>query len=342
MQIHIQLSKFKNLIFPSPPSKSLPIKSLSKMQLTKIGGDIYFYRNYNEGWAKRTNPIFQDMLARNLCNGNTEDMNHSCPKKILELGCGVAGNLRHFCATNKCTRAVCIEGSSYAQFVNTMSLPQEVEFLIGNLQDENVYRNVPVKSFDLIYQVWATIAISNFSFHINSLLPNIYKSIVPNGYFAREGVLGKNKLKNNDKSGYWNTKPCGNYMGGNQKKRNSDSKDNDDDDEMKIENIEFENNYFFVDHCLLLVSTGHFKLIEDIRYSNRWSMLTSLNGVPTINITNKSSYPMVWEQNQKMDSSIDRWKNIVSGDCLLQKITDVSVDDFREDLKKIVGNLPYS
>ena len=71
-------------------------------------------------------------------------------------------------------------------------------------------------------------------------------------------------------------------------------------------------------------------------------MLTSLNGVPTINITNKSSYPMVWEQNQKMDSSIDRWKNIVSGDCLLQKITDVSVDDFREDLKKIVGNLPYS
>ena len=88
------------------------------------------------------------MLARNLCNGNTEDMNHSCPKKILELGCGVAGNLRHFCATNKCTRAVCIEGSSYAQFVNTMSLPQEVEFLIGNLQDENVYRNVPVKSFD--------------------------------------------------------------------------------------------------------------------------------------------------------------------------------------------------
>jgi hypothetical protein len=109
--------------------------------------------------------------------------------RVLELGCGLAGNLNHFCTTHECKRAVCIEASSYAQFVNLMMQPN-MEFLFGDLQDAKVYKNLPVRAFDLVYESWALMYVSGYDFH-KQILAAIYKTLLPNGYYMQEGPLGR-------------------------------------------------------------------------------------------------------------------------------------------------------
>ena len=43
-----------------------------------------------------------------------------------------------------------------------------------------------------------------------------------------------------------------------------------------------------------------------------------------------------WEKNVKLENTNINWKQVVNSDCLIQKITDVSEVNFRNDLKSFV------
>ena len=283
--------------------------SLTDLQQSKINSDTFFQRNFGSDMAKRMNPLLQNMLHNNLCKGGKKN---NCPTRVLEFGCGVAGNIRHYCGKHNCMRAVCIEASTYFQFVNTMSLPSWFEFLIGDVTNATVYQNLPSKSFDLIYQSWAFMYVSGVKFHIETLLPALYKGLVKDGYYAFEGPVGRE----NDK-GMMAPTPMG--------RATVISKSNS-----------IENSEFFFDHCRLLVATNHFKLIEDTRYQSGWSMVSDLNTVKSINLKRYEDDPKTaWEKNFKVAKALN-WDASVESDCLIQKITDVSEDEFRKDLKSFV------
>ena len=121
---------------------------LNDLQQSKINSDTFFVRNFRPNWAKRMNPLLQSMIHNNLCDTKLSTSS-VCPQKVLTFGCGVAGNLRQYCGTHPCTRAVCIEASPFAHFVNTMMFPPNYEMLIGDITNTKIYTNLPEKSFDL-------------------------------------------------------------------------------------------------------------------------------------------------------------------------------------------------
>ena len=203
IELAIEISKFVH-IFPEIPldkSSGRPFEapkgvdkrlssSLTDLQQVNVNADIFFQRNFGPALAKRTNPLLQNMLDANLCKKN-----NNCPSNVLEFGCGTAGNLKHYCGKHYCTRAICIEASTYSQFVNTMTLPTTFELLVGDLNNKKVYNNIPAKSFDLIYQSWALMYVSGLKFHIETLLPALYKKLIKGGYYAFEGPVGKTNKK---------------------------------------------------------------------------------------------------------------------------------------------------
>ena len=154
--------------------------------------------------------------------------------------------------------------------------------------------------------------IYGLNFHINTLLSSIYKTLVVGGYYAHEGPIG---VKNGNG---WNAPtPVGSYT-------------------LATKMSAIEDSEFMIDHCRLLVNSGHFKLIEDVRYMNKWSMIDDINKVKHITL---KVYDFAWDKNQKMKAgrADQNWNEMVSSDCLIQKITDVTEDEFRNDLKKMAG-----
>ena len=75
-----------------------------------------------------------------------------------------------------------------------MTLPTTFELLVGVLNNKKVYNNIPAKSFDLIYQSWALMCMG-LNFHIETLLPALYKGLMRGGYYAFEGPVGKTNKK---------------------------------------------------------------------------------------------------------------------------------------------------
>lgn len=321
IELAIEISKFVR-IFPEIPldkrsgrpfgapkgvDKRLS-SSLTHLQQVKVNADIFFQRNFGPALAKRTNPLLQNMLDANLCKNN-----NNCPSNVLEFGCSTAANLKHYCGKHYCTRAICIEASTYSQFVNTMTLPTTFELLVGDLNNKKVYNNIPAKSFDLIYQSWALMYVSGLKFHIETLLPALYKGLMKGGYYAFEGPVGKTNEK-----GMMAATPIGSVK--KSTKQNS------------IESTEF-----FLDHCRLLVATGHFKLLEDTRYQSKWSIVTDISTVNSITLKQYEDDPNArWEKKVKLENTNINWKQVVNSDCLIQKITDVSEVNFRNDLKSFV------
>jgi hypothetical protein len=286
--------------------------SLTKLQQSKINSDTFFVRNFGQGWATRMNPLLQNMIHDHLC---TTARDYKCPERIIEFGCGVAGNLRHFCGTHNCLRAICVEASTYAQFVNTVTLPSSFEMLIGDITHAKTYENLPSKAFDLVYQSWAFMYVPGVNFHVQTLLPALYNALVKGGYYAFEGPVGNINAK-----GMFAPTPSGRFK--------EASKSN------SIENVEF-----FFDHCRLLVKSGHFKLIEDTRYQSGWSVVTDLTTVKPIIIKRYEDYnDTAWIENQHYDRGAS-WELAVSSDCLLQKLTDASLHVFRKDLMAMVPPL---
>jgi hypothetical protein len=321
IELAIEISKFVH-IFPEIPldkSSGRPFEapkgvdkrlssSLTHLQQVKVNADIFFQRNFGPALAKRTNPLLQNMLDANLCKKK-----NNCPSNVLEFGCSTAGNLKHYCGKHYCTRAICIEASTYSQFVNTMTLPTTFELLVGDLNNKKVYNNIPAKSFDLIYQSWALMYVSGLKFHIETLLPALYKGLMKGGYYAFEGPVGKTNEK-----GMMAATPISSVK--KSTKQNS------------IESTEF-----FLDHCRLLVATGHFKLLEDTRYQSKWSIVTDISTVNSITLKQYEDDPNArWEKKVKLENTNINWKQVVNSDCLIQKITDVSEVNFRNDLKSFV------
>ena len=65
-------------------------------------------------------------------------------------------------------------------------------------------------------------------------------------------------------------------------------------------------------------------------------MVSDLNTVKSINLKRYEDDPKTaWEKNFKV-AKVLRWNVSVESDCLIQKITDVSEDEFRKDLKSFV------
>ena len=94
-------------MFPLPP----PVNNfflLDEKYTSQRSSNIFMIENFSPALAKRSNVIIQTTL-NNLCTGiynNDGSTNHICPQKILEIGCGAAGNLNKFCTDHTCTHAV--------------------------------------------------------------------------------------------------------------------------------------------------------------------------------------------------------------------------------------------
>ena len=102
------------------------------------------------------------------------------------------------------------------------------------------------------------------------------------------------------------------------------------------------NTEFFLDHCRLLVATGHFKLLEDTRYQSKCSIVTDISTVNSITLKQYEDDPNArWEKNVKLENTNINWKQVVNSDCLIQKITDVSEVNFRNNLKSFVVKLNF-
>ena len=64
-----------------------------------------------------------------------------------------------------------------------------------------------------------------------------------------------------------------------------------------------ESTEFFLDHCRLLVATGHFKLLEDTRYQSKWSIVTDISTVNSITLKQYEDDPNArWEKNVKLEN----------------------------------------
>jgi hypothetical protein len=295
------VSKFadKRAMFPTPPVSKSDMARLSKPYVKSAAmANVFFKRNFGPSWKGRINPLLQNMINDNVCKNDT---NKKCPNRVLELGCGLAGNLNHFCTTHECKQAVCIEASSYAQFVNLMMQPN-MEFLLGDLQDAKVYKNLPVRAFDLVYESWALMYVSGYDFH-KQILAAIYKTLLPNGYYMQEGPLGRA-----NSHGFKAPTPVGS--------------------DIKITDASIEGSEYFVDHCRMLVKSGHFKLIQDIRYKSSYNMVYDLSKIKHEVLT-KYDIPFKYE---KASGRGKDFVDTVNGNCLLQKLTDVSEEKFIMDL----------
>ena len=377
VQLASSIASLKHL-FPSMPTESVIVSadllrsisidsnnltsltsSLTELQQSKMNSDTFFLRNVGPKWASRTNPLLQKMIHDNLCLPKADQ---DCPTRIIEFGCGIAGNLRHYCGTHECERAVCIEASTYSHFINTMTLPSSFEMLIGDITNQNVYNNLPSKSYDLVYQSWAFMYVPGIHFHVHTLLPNLYNTLSLFGYYAFEGPIGLLNSK-----GMMAPTPTG------QKIRNDA-----DGTEKKKKNIE--SSEFWIDHCRLLVNSGHFRLIEDTRYTgNKWSVVNDLAtfNKPFVRMTKYTKHKGTeWDKTQKdgcshfpkasndgtenwrkameqcrggrncrwnyeyegrcLPSVAINWEDAVTSDCLVQKMTDVDIEVFRESLSAMV------
>ena len=120
--VHIQLhvtsmrqASQSALEFPEPTGRSIHAEA-----------DTFARRNYGGDYARgRTNPLLERLVRRHLVEGSA-----GRPTRLLEFGCGIAGNLVAFCDELQCERAVCIEASLFSTVINGLMQPG-FEFLVG-------------------------------------------------------------------------------------------------------------------------------------------------------------------------------------------------------------------
>ena len=192
------------------------------------------------------------------------------------------------------------QASLFAVLANTIAQPG-FDFLVGDLRDKAVYANVPANAFDLVVESWAWMYVTGFDLFLSHVLPAVYAALAVGGHFVHEGPIG---VITDPAHSLSNPAPSAAH----------------------------------VDYCRLLAATGHFRLVEDVRYQSRWSMLRDLAEVNTharfaaTDAASRRRYTHSWSIPRAREGG---WLHTVSSDCLVQKVTDVSTATFAADMRGV-------
>ena len=156
---------------------------------------------------------------------------------------------------------------------------------------------------------------------LDHILPSVYAGLVRGGFFMHEGPIGAGPLAN----------PAPAHL--------RHGLDLDSPVQM-----------LWLDVCRLLVATGHFALVEDVRYHSGWSMRSDLDGQEHVRFaatdgTSVDLYTSQWSSPPISDmSDHEAPTHAVNADCMVQKTSAVSKSEFATDTRAAwaatVGKLP--
>ena len=139
------------------------------------------------------------------------------------------------------------------------------------------------------------------------MLPSVYDALAPGGYFMHEGPIGGHSLS--DPAPLIDVAAT---LGHNHKQA-------------------------WFDACRVLVASGHFRLVTDVRYKTSYNMLSSLDGKQHHRFSAQGSAALYTAGGSWRLPRLRRgkWRDAVTSDCLVQKATDVAKGAFTDDLRKI-------
>lgn len=264
--------------------------------------------------------------------------------------------------------------------------------------------------FDLVLESWSMMYVTTLSFHVKTVLPRLYGALRLGGRYMREGPAGctvsptvtlNSLLVSPVTEAAAAARPEGKGVeqdGVEEQEQEQEQEEEEEevppllhtglcgvagvDPEAEAQHRNpsvYGDKWFAMDHCHLLVTTGHFRLVEATYYMSGAGMLSSLDNVrhatfvgsyPPPPPSSSSSYPPsssssslsmhttttatttrsrdevkgeapeperpTWRQKERGPLEWD-WTRLVSNDCMVEKITDVSVEEFYRDLLKAVN-----